>query len=317
MTERPLTESRAPDRPGPQQPRALAGAPPEREFTVGERSQAQLVLRRFFQHRLAVVSLGVLVGLVLLAYVGGALWTYDYDDITPDNSVPPSWDHPFGTDAIGHDTFAQVLRGTQLSLQIAVLVALSATLVGTLWGAVAGYFRGITDSAMMRVVDLVLTLPALAVAAALAHNFGGTWWLIALVIAGLVWASVSRVARGVVLSLREKEFIEAARALGASDWRIISRHLLPNVLGTVIVNATLLVAVAILLETALSYLGFGVRPPDTSLGLLVSDAQTALTTRPWLFYFPGLFIIVIALTINFIGDGLRDAFDPQQTKVRA
>jgi ABC-type dipeptide/oligopeptide/nickel transport system permease subunit len=298
-------------------PGAVAGAPSEREFTVGERSQAQLVLRRFLQHRLAVISLVVFGALVLLAYVGGALWKYEAGVFTPDNSVPPSWDHPFGTDATGKDQFAQVLRGTQISLQVAVLVALVATFVGTLWGAVSGYFSGLTDNILMRVVDLVLTLPILAVAAVLGANFGGSWWLIAMVIAGLAWASVARVARGVVLSLREKEYIEAARALGASDWRIITRHLIPNALGSIIVNATILISVAILVETALSYLGFGIRPPDTSLGALVTEAQTALTTRPWLFYFPGLFIILIALTINFIGDGLRDAFDPQQTKVRA
>jgi ABC-type dipeptide/oligopeptide/nickel transport system permease subunit len=300
---------------------APAGGPttplPEREFTVAERSQLQLVMRRFLQHRLAVVSFGVLVALVLLAYVGGALWKYDSGFITPDESEPPSWGHPFGTDAVGKDQFAEVLRGTQISLQIALLVALFSTVVGTVWGAVAGYFGGLTDTLMMRVSDLILTLPLLAVAAMLAHNFGGSWWLVSLVIAGLYWAYVSRVARGVVLSLREKEFIEAAKALGASDGRIILRHLVPNALGSIIVNATILIAVAILLETALSYLGFGVRTPDTSLGLLVSEAQTALTTRPWLFYFPGLFIILIALTINFIGDGLRDALDPQQTKVRA
>jgi ABC-type dipeptide/oligopeptide/nickel transport system permease subunit len=298
-------------------PAAGPGNPaPDREFTVAERSQSQLVLRRFLQHRLAVASLVVFVLLVLLAYVGGALWKYDVGQFTPDNSEAPSLDHPFGTDAAGKDQFAQVLRGTQISLQIAVLVALFSTLVGTIWGAIAGYFGGITDTIMMRVSDLVLTLPLLAVAAMLAHNFGGSWWLISLVIAGLYWAYVSRVARGVVLSLREKEFIEAAKALGASDGRIIFRHLVPNALGSIIVNATILIAIAILLETALSYLGFGARPPDTSLGNLVSEAQTALTTRPWLFYFPGLFIILIALTINFIGDGLRDALDPQQTKVR-
>jgi len=289
----------------------------EREFTVQERGQFQLVVRRFFQHRLAVISLVLLVVIVLLAYIGGWLWKYGPEDITPDNSEAPSLEHPFGTDAVGKDMLANVLRGTQISLQISVLVAIFSTVVGTIWGAVAGYYRGWVDTVLMRISDLVLTLPLLAVAAVLAHNVGGSWWLIAVVIAGLYWAYVSRVARGVVLSLREKEFIEAARALGAGDGRIIFRHLVPNALGSVIVNATILVSIGILLETALSFLGFGVRAPDTSLGLLVSSAQTAVDTRPWLFYFPGLFIILIALTINFIGDGLRDAFDPQQTKVRA
>ena len=289
---------------------------PEREFTVAQRSQAQLVLRRFRQHRLAVASLVVLLALVLLAFVGGWLWKYSVTDFTPDESQPPSWDHPFGTDAAGLDTFALVLRGTQISIGISVLVAVFSTVVGTIWGATAGYYRGTVDTVMMRIADLILALPLLAVAAVLGHNVGGSWWLIAMVIAGLYWAYVARVSRGVVLSLREKEFVEAARALGASDARIIFRHLVPNALGSIIVNATVLVAVAILLETALSYLGFGVRAPDTSLGLLVSQAQTAVQTRPWLFFFPGLFIILIALTINFIGDGLRDAFDPQQTRVR-
>jgi len=289
---------------------------PDREFTVAERSQAQLVARRFRQHRLAVASLVVLLALVVLAFVGGWLWKYSVADITPDESQPPSWNHPFGTDAAGRDTFAQVLRGTQISIGISVLVAVFATLIGTVWGAAAGYYRGTVDTVMMRIVDLILTLPLLAVAVVLGHNAGGSWWLTAAVITGLSWAYVSRVVRGVVLSLREKEFIEAAKALGASDARIIFRHLVPNALGSVIVSATILVAFAILAETALSYLGFGVRAPDTSLGLLVSQAQTAVQTRPWLFYFPGLFIIMIALTINFIGDGLRDAFDPQQTTVR-
>lgn len=289
---------------------------PDQELRVAQRSQTQLVARRFRRHRLAMVSLVVLLALVLLAFVGGWLWKYSVADLTPDESVPPSWDHPFGTDAAGHDTFAQVLRGTQISIGIAVLGALVATVVGTVWGATAGYYGGRLDTAMMRIADLVLTLPFLAVAAVLGHNLGGSWWLIAAVIAGLYWAYVARVARGVVLSLREKEFVEAARAIGAGDARIIFRHLVPNALGSIIVNATVLVAIAILLETALSYLGFGVRPPDTSLGLLVSDAQTAVDTRPWLFFFPGLFIIVIALTINFIGDGLRDALDPQQTRMR-
>ncbi|MGH3935950.1 MAG: ABC transporter permease [Pseudonocardiaceae bacterium] len=289
---------------------------PDGEFTIAERGQAQLVARRFRQHRLAVASLAVLLALVVLAFVGGWLWKYSVADITPDESQPPSWNHPFGTDAAGRDTFAQVLRGTQISIGISVLVAIFSTLIGTIWGAAAGYYRGTVDTVMMRIADLLLTLPLIAVAAVLGHNTGGSWWLIAVIISGLSWAYVSRVVRGVVLSLREKEFIEAAKALGASDARIIFRHLVPNALGPVIVNATILVAFAMLAETALSYLGFGVRSPDTSLGLLVRQAQTAVQTRPWLFYFPGLFIILIALTINFIGDGLRDAFDPQQARVR-
>ncbi|MEV6897212.1 ABC transporter permease [Amycolatopsis sp. NPDC051372] len=290
---------------------------PEREFTVKERSQAQLVFKRFLQHRLAMISLIVFILIVLFAYIGPLVWKFTPATITEDNSAPPSGTHPFGTDAVGHDTLAQVMRGTQISLQISVLIAIFATIVGTIWGSIAGYYRGWIDTVLMRIADLVLTLPLLAVAAVLAHQVGGTWWLIAVVIAGLYWAYVSRVARGVVLSLREKEFVEASKALGASDARIIFRHLVPNALGAIIVNLTILVSIGILLETALSFIGFGVTAPDTSLGLLVSTAQTAVDTRPWLFYFPGVFIILIALTINFIGDGLRDAFDPQQTKVRA
>ncbi|MEU7004230.1 ABC transporter permease [Nonomuraea sp. NPDC046570] len=284
---------------------------------VRQRSQAELVLRRFLRHKAAVISLVLFVGVILLAFVGGALWRYDYADITSAPSVPPSFEHPFGTDNLGHDTFAQVLRGTQRSIEIALLIAFLAGLVGTLWGAFSGYYRGITDSVMMRFVDLVLTLPLLAVAAVLTRATSGSWWFVALVIAALQWAYVARVVRGVVLSLREKEYIEASRALGATDRWIIFRHVIPNALGPIIVNVTILVAAAILVETALSFLGLGVQPPDTSLGLLVSEAGTAVSTRPWLFYFPGVFIVVIALTINFIGDGLRDAFDPTQRKVRA
>ena len=220
----------------------------EREFTVAERSQSQLVLRRFLQHRLAVVSIVVLLLIILFAYVGAALWKYGADTITGDNSKPPSFDHPFGTDAVGKDQLAQVMRGTQISLQISVMVAVFATFIGTVWGAVAGFYRGWVDSVMMRISDLVLTLPLLAVAAVLGHTAGGTWWLIAVVIAGLYWAYVSRVARGVVLSLREKEFVEASKALGASNARIIFRHLVPNALGSVIVNLTILVAISILLD---------------------------------------------------------------------
>ncbi len=290
--------------------------PVEREFTVEEKSQWQQALRRFLRHRIAMVSLVVFLLLVLFAFVGPLLWKYKYNELTPDNSVGPSAKHPFGTDNLGVDGLAAVMRGTQQSLKIALCIALLAVVAGSIWGVVSGYFLGITDSILMRLADLILTVPALALAAALAHNTSGSWWIIALVLGSLATPYVARVVRGMVLSLREREFIEAARALGASNTRIMFRHLIPNALAVVIVNATLLVAAGILSETALSFLGFGVRAPDMSLGLLITVAQGAVDTRPWLFYFPGLFIILIALTVNFVGDGLRDALDPRQTRQR-
>jgi ABC-type dipeptide/oligopeptide/nickel transport system permease subunit len=295
------------------------GDPVDREFTVRARSQAELVFRRFLQHKLAVISLFVLVAVILLAFVGGATWRYNYTDITPDNSVPPSTKHPFGTDNLGFDEFARVLRGTQRSLEIAFTVAFVATILGTVWGAVAGFYRGALDSVMMRFVDLVLTIPIIAAGALLSHHFQSAgWWALALVIAGLSWPGVSRIVRGQTLSLREKEYVEAARAMGARDSRIIFRHILPNVIGQIIVVVTILVAAAILIESSLSFLGFGVQAPDTSLGTLIAAAQSALQGGQWwLFYFPGIFIILICLSVNFIGDGLRDAFDPSQQRVRA
>jgi ABC-type dipeptide/oligopeptide/nickel transport system permease subunit len=292
----------------------------EREFTVVRRSQTQMIIRRFMAHKLAVGSLVVFLLVVIISLVGGRFWKYGYADITEEFSSPPSLQHPMGTDGIGHDTLAQVLRGAQKSVQVALMVALLATTIGAVIGAVAGYYRGWVDSALMRFTDLVLTIPSIAILAVLASTVAsqaGNWFFIGLVLALLQWTYIARVVRGTFLSLREKEFVEAARALGASDARIMFRHLLPNATGSIIVNATITVAIAILLESALSFLGLGIKPPDTSLGLLVSTGQQAATTRPWLFYFPGLVIIIIALTINFVGDGLRDAFDPTQTRVRA
>jgi ABC-type dipeptide/oligopeptide/nickel transport system permease subunit len=292
----------------------------EREFTVVRRSQTQMVLRRFLAHKLAVGSLVVFFVVVIISLVGGRFWKYGYADITDEFSSPPSWEHPMGTDDIGHDTLAQVLRGAQKSVQVALLVAFLSTTIGAIVGALAGFYRGWIDAGLMRFTDLILTIPSIAILALLASTVteqAGNWFFVGLVLSVLLWTYIARVVRGTFLSLREKEFVEAARALGASDGRIMFRHLLPNATGSIIVNATVMVSVAILTETALSFLGLGIRPPDTSLGLLINTGIQAATTRPWLFYFPGLFIVIIALTINFIGDGLRDAFDPTQTRVRA
>lgn len=279
----------------------------------------RLVVRRFLRHKLAAISLVVFILLVLLAFVGSAVWHYHYDVFTPDNSQPPSLKHPFGTNAAGYDLFAQVLRGTQRSVEIALFVAIASGAFGSIWGSLAGLYGGRIDALMMRIADLVLIFPAIAVAAVLANNVGASkqgWILIGAVLAALTWPYVARLVRGLVLSLREREFIAAARTFGGSTRHIIVRHILPNAMGTIIVAVTVIVAVAILAETALSFIGFGVKPPDTSLGLLVSQNQTAASTRPWLFYFPGIFIVLIALCVNFIGDGLRDAFDTTQSRSR-
>jgi ABC-type dipeptide/oligopeptide/nickel transport system permease subunit len=288
----------------------------EREFTVKERSQWRMAFHRFLKHRLATASVIVFVLLVLFAFVGPHLWKYNYIDYTNDLNVSPNGTHPFGTDETGYDEVALVMRCTQQSLKVAFIIALLGTGVGAIWGIVAGFFGGVVDSALMRLADLILTIPALALAAALARQGSGTLLLIGLVLAGVSAPYVARVVRGVVLSLREREFVEAARALGASNTRIMFRHLLPNTLPVLIVNATLLIAAGILLETALSFVGFGIQSPDTSLGILITKEKGAIDTRPWLFYFPGMFIILIALTVNFIGDGLRDALDPRQTRER-
>jgi peptide/nickel transport system permease protein len=292
------------------------GSPAEREFTVRERSQWQQASRRFLRHRVAMVSSFVFLLLVLFAFVGPHLWQFKYNVFTNDNSVAPSLKHPFGTDNLGYDQFAVVMRGTQQSLKIALCIGAFGVAGGAVWGVTAGYFLGIVDSALMRFADLILTIPVLVLAAALARRTNGGWFTIAWVLGVASAPYVARVVRGTVLSLREREFIEAARALGASDTRIMFRHLIPNAMPVLIVNGTLLVATGILAETSLSFLGLGVRAPDTSLGLQVSIAQGAVETRPWLFYFPGIFIILIALSVNFIGDGLRDALDPRQTRQR-
>lgn len=290
------------------------------EFGTEAERQWRRTLRRFLRHKLAVASLVVLCILVALSFLGGTVARYGYEDLTPELSASPSADHWFGTDAIGHDLFAQVLRGARRSLIVAFLVSALSTSFGVLIGALAGYYKGIVDLVLMRFTDLFLTIPIVAVLLVAASRYrgeSGNWLALSFVIAALAWMSLARVVRGLFLSLREREFVEAARALGANDRRIILRHLLPNSLGPIIVTATLLVGVAIAIETALSFLGFGIAPPDTSLGRLVFEGAPSSTTRWWLFYMPGLYLVLISLCVNFVGDGLRDAFDPQGNRVRA
>jgi ABC-type dipeptide/oligopeptide/nickel transport system permease subunit len=298
---------------------ALQAPDDEREFTVEARSQWKTISRRFFRHRPAIISLIVLTSITLIVFIYPHFWKWPYTlrDKTA-RSQPPSWEHPFGTDELGKDGLGRVMRGTQRSLEIAFIAAFLVTTIGVFLGAIAGFFRGWLDSTIMRFTDLILTIPLLVVVAVVSVGYPKAPWYIIPVILGLVaWTTIARIVRAEFLSLREKEFVEAARAVGARDRRIIFKHILPNLAGPIIVAATLTIAGAIIIETALSFLGLGVRPPDVSLGSLIQDGLSAFKTRPWLFWFPSVAIVTICLCVNFIGDGLRDAFDPKQNRVKA
>jgi peptide/nickel transport system permease protein len=290
------------------------------------RSQWAYVRMRFLRHRLAVVSLVVLILIALVGIFAPQLAPYGYDEIPPaaelieTQNLAPTFEgwHLFGTDKLGRDYLSRVMFGIRTSLWVAVFVALLSTALGTAIGALAGYYGGRVDNLLMRFTDLVLTLPGLAVLLTASVYLGsGDPFRIGLILAFLFWTTVARIVRGLFLSLREKEFVEAARAAGASDLRIIVRHMLPNCVGPIVVNTTLVVAAAILVEAALSFLGLGIQPPNAALGKLISDGQSEGFALWWLVTFPGLVIVIIALCINFVGDGLRDAFDPTQRRIRA
>ena len=294
---------------------AEADAAIEQGLEVEGRSQLQMVVRRFLHHRLAVGALVIFFAMLLLSTVGAALWHYSYATITNQFATGPSLQHPFGTDTIGHDLFAQVMEGTATSIKTALLVGLFATILGSVIGAVAGYYGKWADSLLMRFTDLVLIFPLIAillVVANAASKLANNWFPVAVILSLLLWTFMARLVRGTFLSLREKEFVEAQWAIGSSDFRIIFRHMIPNARGPIIVNATLTVGAAMLIESALSFLGLGIQPPQVSLGDLIAAGQDAATTLPWLFVFPAAFLIILILCINFIGDGLRDALDPHQ-----
>jgi glutathione transport system permease protein len=300
-------------------------------------SQGQIVRRRFFRHRGALAGLIVLTLVAILAYTSiGALgipgwWKFDHftpGDLENGGSPTlgvPTWlggsgfeigNHPFGQDEIGRDTFARTMKGAQTSLDVMIVISLLAALIGMTVGAIAGYFGGWVDQLLMRSTDLFITFPIIVIGAVLGKlaGGGGAFWL-AVALGCISWTTLARLVRGEFLTLREREFVDAAKVAGASSFRIMRKHMIPNAMGVIIVNTTLLASTAVLLETALSYLGFGIQSPDVSLGTMISEYQSAFSTRPWLFWWPGLFIVIIALSVNFIGDGLRDAFDPRQRRV--
>ena len=249
--------------PGPQvRPEASIAA---QGMTIEARSQARMILERFIHHRVALISMAVFVGLLLFSTIGPVFWHFNYAQITNQFGTGPSAQHPFGTDLIGHDLFAQIMVAEATSLKTAILVAVVSTVIGTLIGALAGYYGGWADALLMRFTDLVLAIPLIAILLVLANTAGkhaNSWVWIAGIISALIWTYLARLVRGSFLSLREQEYVEAAHGRsGPRDRRIIFRHMLPNAIGPIIVNATLTVANAILPESALSFLGLGIQPP--------------------------------------------------------
>lgn len=295
------------------------GLPPQvaEELTL-TLSQGQLAWRRFRRNKLAIVSIFVLSFIILAVIVGPFLTGYNYHEQQHKPSgllaavEAPSSSHWMGTDTLGRDELTRVLYGGRVSIAVGLGVAIAASIIGTFIGSLAGFYGGRLDNLLMRVTDLFLSIPFLVVLVIAANALGGSILAIVGVLAMFFWMGDARIVRGVILSLKEKEFVEAARASGATDRRIIISHLIPNTMGPIIVNTTLAVVAAILTESVLSFLGFGIQPPVPTWGNLLNDAQSAMTLAPWLVWFPGAAIFITVLCVNFIGDGLRDALDPQQ-----
>ena len=267
---------------------------------------------RFRRHRLAIVGTALLVLLAIAFWFGPYFVEQDFDEINVlERAQGPSVAHPFGTDDLGRDLLARTLRGGQYSLRIAIVTAVVSTFIGTVFGAIAGYFGGAVDGVINFIVNVLLTIPLLLVLIIFGRQFGARPNTVALLIGALAWLRAARLVRGQVLQLKEMEFVQAARAAGAKSGRIIIRHLIPNLVGILLVEITLLAGTAIILESTLSFLGLGVQPPDTTLGTLIAEAKGSIDVRPSRVLIPGAIVTIIILSINFIGDALRDAVDPK------
>ncbi len=290
-------------------------ATPTAELRVEERvlTTRQIAWRRFRRHKLAIISGVVLLVMALAVVLAPLLTKYTFHEQSLSEVMQgPSAKHWLGTDNLGRDVFTRLLYGGRISLLVGVAVAVSAAVIGAVIGSLAGYYGGWLDNSLMRVTDLFLSIPFLVVLIVASKLLGGSVLDIVVILSLVFWMPAARIVRGVFLSLKEKEFVEAARSVGGSNKRIIFYHILPNVMGPIIVIGTLDVASAILTESALSFLGFGVQLPTPTWGNLLRDAQNFILLAPGLVWFPGLAILITVLAVNFLGDGLRDAFDPHQ-----
>jgi peptide/nickel transport system permease protein len=273
---------------------------------------ARRIFRRFRRDRVATAALATLFFLTACVLIGPILspFAYDFQDVNLiGQPSAPSWTHPFGTDNLGRDTLSRVVYGGRVSLVVGLASALIAASAGTAIGATAGYYGGIVDSVLMRTTDVALSIPALPLVLLISGLIRPSVPLLVMLIGCLAWMSTARLVRSQFLTLREREFVDASRALGATDFKLIFRHILPNTIGPITVSATLTVGQAILLESAMSFFGFGVQPPIPTWGNLLNEATQYLDMAPWMAIPPGLAIFLTVLSVNAMGDGLRDAID--------
>ena len=294
-------------------PQTIPDLPPLEQIEQGT-SLWKDAARRFLKNKMAVFGLGFVL-LLTLAAIAAPLFVKSFSaQNLAYGAQPPSSAHWLGTDVLGRDLLSRVLYGSRISLAVGVCATLVSLTIGVFYGAISGYLGGKTDAVMMRVVDILYALPFTVFVILLMVNFGRNIILLFMAIGAVEWLTVARNVRGQVLSLRKQEFIEAAIALGLRKRAIILRHLVPNVLGITIIYATLTVPSVMLLEAALSFLGFGVQPPMSSLGVLIDEGAKTIEEFPWLLIFPGVVFSVTLFSLNFLGDGLRDALDPKAAK---
>jgi peptide/nickel transport system permease protein len=302
---------------------AVAELKSETLSTIKEEHWFTVIGRRFLRHKLAVVGMFMVVVFISLALFANVLAPYDpYKQGLAPSYSNPSPEHLLGTDELGRDVFSRLLYAARISLFVTVMVNFTAETIGVMMGAISGYFGKWVDALIQRVVEFLLTLPTLPLLLFFSAILRGMTipglpdeWskaiIISLVLIAFGWLGSTRLVRGMVLSLREQDFVQAARALGASDWKIITRHMIPNSLAPVIVNLTLGLGGVIVLEAALSFLGFGITPPVPTWGNMLQNVQERMWQQPWLAFYPGLCIFLTSLSFNYIGDGLRDALDPR------
>lgn len=299
----------------------------EEEIERPPLTPAQLAWRRFRRHKMALIGAGLLIAIILYVTAGAFLYSEadaNYTDLSIKLS-PPSWEHPFGTDLTGRDILARTIYGGQISIVIGILAVVVSLVVGVLIGAIAGFYGGIVDGILMRFTEAMLNIPQLFLLIVLAKFLGGKVPPLQIlgrslsgsvvVIIGVIgltsWMYLARIVRANFLSLKEQEFVTAARCLGARNVSLIFEHVLPNTVAPIIVAATLEVANAIIAEAYVSFLGLGVQPPTATWGNMLDQAYSHLETEPWMWFFPGMLILLTVLGINFVGDGLRDALDPR------